>query len=92
MSIYVSVETNITLFTNLTQPASFVNFTNGNMSVFYEITLDNESALDNATIRFHYNESLLNGTLEVNLAIYVYRFWSYGLGVNRYRKISQNLD
>ncbi len=72
LSIWVSSDTNITITTNLTKPATFQYFTKGNVSIYYQITLQNASALLNVTIRFHYNESILNGTTENNIAIYVW--------------------
>ena len=67
--IDVKVDTNITLTFNLTKPATFENITG---FVYYQIDLENESALNIVTIRFYYLETLLNSTPEQDLLIHYY--------------------
>jgi len=69
LTIFVTDTTNITITTNTSRPASFGTFTG---FLFYEIELDNETVLDNITIRFYYNKTLVNGTPDQKLAIYYY--------------------
>ncbi len=70
LTIYVNTATNITLTSSTSSPASFPDITNG--IVYYNISLENPSALDNVTVRFHYNESNLKGFLEDDLVIFYY--------------------
>ncbi|MFX0142254.1 MAG: hypothetical protein ACFFDN_51925, partial [Candidatus Hodarchaeota archaeon] len=83
LTIYVKSTTYITLTSNTSQPASFPSKDNG--IVFYNLTLDDPTALENVTARFHYNESGLNGYSESDITLYYYNntsgLWEQIIGI-----------
>ncbi|MHA1385476.1 MAG: hypothetical protein ACTSR3_17110 [Candidatus Helarchaeota archaeon] len=70
IEIYTSSATNITITTNFTRPTDLSNLANG--IIYYNIELENDSALINVTIYFYYKDNILGGIEENSLMIFWY--------------------
>ncbi|MHA1298361.1 MAG: WD40 repeat domain-containing protein [Candidatus Helarchaeota archaeon] len=70
LTVNVSSETNITLTSNKSQPTGFSDIENG--IIYFMIDLENSSTLIQITIRFYYDELLLEDIKEQDLIIYYY--------------------
>ncbi len=70
LTIFVSYETNLTITTYLKKPITFEDLSEG--FLFFDLTLEDPNAIANVIIRFHYNESLLNGIEEQKIVLYIF--------------------